>query len=102
MKGILKKLEKGWLVKYTECCIDKSDDCVGAKAICKPYGFELPLHPDSCIWLDTYPMPKYVIQIMNDDNEADVEFDIFEAPVFGNSGLVDDMEIVKFAKLKTV
>ena len=102
MKGILKKLEKGWLVKYTECCIDKSNDCVGAKSICKPYEFELPLHPDSWIWLDTYPMPKYVTQLLNDDNETDVEFDICEAPVFGSSGLISDLENVKFAKLKTV
>jgi hypothetical protein len=102
MKGILKKLEKGWLVKYTECCIDKSNECVGAKAICQPETIILPLHPDSWIWLEEYPTSKYVAQMMNDDNETEVEFELFEVPIFGSSGLVEDVDNVVFAKLKTV
>jgi hypothetical protein len=39
---------------------------------------------------------------MNDDNETEVEFELFEAPIFGSSGLVDDVDYVIFAKLKTV
>lgn len=100
MNGILKKTEIGFIVKYNECCIDRSNNCKGAKAICLPYEFELPLHPDSWIWIYEYPTSKYVEQMMNDQDEAEIEFEIFEAPVFGSSGLIDDVENVKFAKLK--
>lgn len=46
MKGILYKTDKGWIVKYTKCCIDGSTGCKGAHAICLPSNEELPLHPD--------------------------------------------------------
>jgi hypothetical protein len=102
MKGILKRTERnGWLVRYGKCCID-GQSCDGAKAICQPETIILPLHPDSCIWLEEYPTSKYVFEMMNDDNETEVEFELFEAPIFGSSGLVDDVDYVIFAKLKTV
>lgn len=102
MKGILKRTERnGWLVRYGKCCID-GQSCEGAKAICQPETIILPLHPDSWIWLEEYPTSKYVAQIMNDDNETEVEFELFEVPIFGSSGLVDDVDNVVFAKLKTV
>ena len=101
MNGILKKREESWLVRYNKCCID-GQSCNGAKAICQPEIVILPLHPDSWIWIEDYPNSKYIMQMMDDENEVEVEFEIIEAPVFGSSGLVDDMEIVKFAKLKTV
>jgi len=102
MKGILKRTERnGWLVRYNKCCID-GQICNGLKAICQPETIILPLHPDSWIWLYEYPTSKYVAQMMNDDNETEVEFELFEAPVFGSSGLVDDVDNVVFAKLKTV
>ena len=40
--------------------------------------------------------------MMNNDNEAEVEFELFEMPIFGSSGLIDDVDNVVFAKLKTV
>jgi len=102
MKGVLKKTERnGWFVRYGKCCIDGSS-CGGAKAICQPETIILPLHPDSWIWLEEYPTSKYVAQMMNDDNEAEVEFELFEMPIFGSSGLIDDVDSVVFAKLKTV
>ena len=102
MKGTLKRTERnGWLVRYGKCCID-GQSCDGAKAICQPETIILPLHPDSWIWLEEYPTSKYVSEMMNDDNETEVEFELFEAPIFGSSVLVDDMDYVVFAKLKNV
>jgi hypothetical protein len=49
----------------------------------------------------TNPTSKYVAEIMNDDDEVEVEFELFEAPVFGSSGLAEDIDYVIFAKLKT-
>lgn len=102
MRGILKRTERnGWLVRYGKCCID-GQSCDGAKAIFQPETIILPLHPDSWVWLEEYPASKYVAKMMNDDNETEVEFELFEAPIFGSSGLVDDVDNVVFAKLKTV
>lgn len=100
MKGILKRTERnGWVVQYNKCCVD-GQNCNGAHAICKPEIIILPLHADSWIWLEEYPTSKYVTQIMNDDNEVEVEFEFFEVPIFGSSGLGDDIDNVLFAKLK--
>lgn len=102
MNGVLKRTERnGWLVRYGKCCID-GQNCNGAKAICQPETIILPLHPDSWIWLEEYPTSKYVAEMMNDDDEVEVEFELFEAPVFGSSGLAEDIDYVIFAKLKTI
>ena len=102
MKGVLKRTERnGWLVRYGKCCVDRQS-CNGAKAICQPETIILPLHPDSWIWLKEYPISKYLAQMMNEDNETEVEFELFEVPIFGSSGLVEDLDNVVFAKLKTV
>jgi hypothetical protein len=42
-----------------------------------------------------------VAQMMNDDNEAEIEFELFEMPIFGSSGLAEDVDNVVFAKLIT-
>ena len=102
MQGILKRTERnGWLVRYKKCCIDENQNCEGAELICEPETIILPLHPDSWIWLEEYPISKYVFEMLNDDNEAEVEFELFESPIFGSSGLADDVDYVIFAKLKT-
>jgi hypothetical protein len=102
MKGILKRTKRnGWLVRYKKCCIDENQNCEGAKSICEPETIILPLHPDSWIWLEEYPISKYVFEILNDDNEAEVEFEFFEVPIFRDSGLAEDIDYVLFAKLKT-
>ena len=99
MNGILQKKENGWFVKYTECCIDNSNDCKGSKAICLPNEYVLPLHPDSVIWIEEYPVSKYVFQMLYENNECEVNFEIFETPIFSSSGLIGDIKNVEFARL---
>jgi len=101
MKGILKKTERnGWLVRYNKCCVD-GQSCDGAETICKPETIILPLHPETWIWLENEPAPEFIRQIFNHKDEIEVDFEFFEAPIFGSSGLIDDVDSVIFAKLKT-